>query len=197
MLKWTLFNLWQRSFIQRAGRPYRTNLFLFKGTLWSFWPVCPCVWTPLSSLNCWFCCLLSHKTSNFTRYCMLSGWNTQSCTHTDILSYTHTQNLAKLFWLNACLAACLNTHTQTHRRTHAHGCSTALLFKLMWMLSRHPTSPICSTEALAWESRVTPLALMQIHSAHTRTHTLTDTLNSPADKQKDRETDRHGKQRAM
>ena len=135
--------------------------------------------TPLNWLNSSYCCLPAHKTSNLTRYCVLTIWNTKSCPYAHThkpLTHTHIQSLAKLPWPNACLAACLNTRTHSHSDAHTHDCSTALLFKLMWVLSRHPTSPICSTEALAWESRVTPLALMQIHSVHMRTHSHSHTL---------------------
>lgn len=93
------------------------------------------------------------------------------------------------------MRAWLFASTHTHSHTETQTCTTAaqaLLFKLMWVLSRHPTSPICSTQALAWESRVTLLARMQIHSAHTQTHTHTvrRSLNRSTNKQKDREKDR-------
>lgn len=115
----------RRSFIQKAGWPYRTNLFLPKGTPWSVLARVSLCANPTELIKLLISVFLLTKPQT-----------SQDNVHHPGHTHTHIQKPSLLrtykaqqsfFWLNACLAACFSAHTLTHRDAHMRGCSTGAL----------------------------------------------------------------------
>lgn len=159
-----------RSFIQKAGWPYRTNLFLPKGTPWSVLARVSLCANPTELIKLLISVFLLTKPQTSQDTVHHPG-HTHTHIYTEALTPTHIQSPAKPF-LVKCVPGCLlqRTHTHTQRRKHArlqHRRSY-----LNWCECCHDIRPVLFVPHKPWRERAgSPYWLACKSIQRTRRHT--------------------------
>ena len=110
---------------------------------------------------------LSSSSQNLTRYCMLNGWNTQSCT------YTQAHTKPRKAFLTKCVPGCLLKHTHSHTDAHTHAAAAQHSY-LNWCECCHDIRLVLFVPQKPWRERAgSPhwLSCKSIQYTHARAHT--------------------------